>query len=319
MTDPRIPITLITGFLGAGKTTLLNRLIAAYPDKKFAIIENEFGEVPIDNDLVVDADQDIFELSNGCVCCTLNAALGDTMQALLSSGKHFDHLLVETTGIADPAGVMAAFVADARIQQYFRMDGTITLVDAQFVEDALGEDEVAARQIAFADLLLLNKVEQVAPEYAAQVAEKVRQLNPYAEVVPTSQADFGDRNVLALRAYDADRVESRTAFIHHHHHHHHHHLASESFAIPGDMDPLKLEHWLTVLLQLQGEYLYRVKGIFSFPDVVQKVIFQAVRTQSLISFGSLWSAGEPRLNRVVFIGKDLKRDILERRLRQCLL
>ncbi|MEH0155809.1 GTP-binding protein [Limibacter armeniacum] len=317
--DYRIPVTIITGFLGAGKTTLLNRIIQAYPDKKFAIIENEFGEVGIDNELVVDVEDGIFEMSNGCICCTLSSELLETLEKLLKQREKFDHILIETTGIAEPSSIAMPFLTTPVIQNHFKLDGTICLVDTQYIEDNLKDDENAAHQLSFSDLVLLNKSDLVTEEYANEVKSLLKNINPYAEYVKTINSDFNGKNLLNLNAFAPEKVEEKTSFIHHHHHHHHHHITSHSVSMEGIVNPQQLEYWLTVLLQLQGHAFYRIKGIFNFPDEQRKVIFQSVRNQSALTLGSEWRSDEQRVNRMVFIGKELNKDILEKRFKQCLL
>ncbi|GAA4837290.1 GTP-binding protein [Algivirga pacifica] len=315
----RIPVTIITGFLGAGKTTLLNRIIAEHPNKRFAIIENEFGETGIDNDLVVGIEDGIFEMSNGCICCTLSEELHETLNKLLQQSDKFDHLLIETTGIAEPSSIAMPFTTDPLVQKYFYLDGTICLADAQYLEDSLKDDENAVQQVTFADLILLNKKELVAEGYLKEVKEVLKKLNPYADILTTQNADYGSKKILDLKAYSPEKVEEKSSFIPAHHHHHHHHIVSHSITATGMVNPQELEYWLTVLLQLQGEAFYRIKGIFHFPNEDRKVIFQAVRNQSAITLGSPWRPEEERTNRMVFIGKELNTKVLERRFKQCLL
>lgn len=315
----QIPVTIITGFLGAGKTTLLNNIIKKHPEKRFAIIENEFGETGIDNDLVIGAEEGIFEMSNGCLCCTLSDELFDTLNTLLKRRSQFDHLLIETTGIAEPSSVAAPFLADEQIKKYFKLDGTICLADTQYLEDNLKEDDNAVKQVTFADLILMNKQDLVNTSYAKDVKTTIKGINPYADILLTENAEFGEKNILGLRAYDGDKVEEKTSFIHHHHHHHHNHITSHSITAKGTISPEQLDHWLSVLLQLQGEAFYRIKGIFHFPNEPRKVIFQSVRSNATLSLGSEWLSHEEKLNRIVFIGKELNKNILERRFKHCLL
>lgn len=312
-----IPVTILTGFLGAGKTTLLNHLIEQHPATKFAIIENEFGDIPIDNELVVNADQGIFELSNGCICCTLNNELVEMLLKLLDSGKVFDHLLIETTGIAEPDAIAVAFTAEPALQTAFRLDGTICLVDAEHIEDMLHEREEARKQITFADFIVLNKKSTVQPDYLAELTQRLKHINPFAEMEAT---DFGkvEADVLNLHAYDAEKLQQKIASViepGHHHHHHTDDVVSQSFIFDKPFDFLKFMHWSRVLLMVQGGSIYRVKGILSFANEAQKMVFQSVRTNAAFQKGASRNDGESRL---VFIGKNLKREPLERALRSCL-
>ncbi len=318
-----IPVTIITGFLGSGKTTLLNKLISENPEVKFAVIENEFGEIGIDNELVEGVDDGIFEMSNGCICCTLNDELVETLSKLLNSGRDFQHLIIETTGIAEPDAVAAAFVTDPSVQEYFKLNAVICLVDAINIEDMLQEREEAKRQVSFADYILLNKKSAVTEEYLNKIIDILKEANPLAK---TAAGDFGQSpdDLLNLNAYDAKTVEEKLREQHqpkgHHHehgHHHHHHddIISHSFIIDQPFDMLKLRHWMQVLLMLQGEAIYRVKGVLDVQYQDKKVILQSVRKAYSFGLGEEWPAGLPRQSRIVFIGKNLRKDILEKNLK----
>jgi G3E family GTPase len=319
-----IPVTIITGFLGSGKTTLLNRLIAENPDTKFAIIENEFGEIGIDNELVIGAEEGIFEMNNGCICCTLNDELVETLAKLLNSGRDFQHLIIETTGIAEPDAVAAAFVTDPSVQAYFQLNAVICLADAQNIEDMLHEREEAKRQVSFADHILLNKAGEVAEEYLQHLLQILDNVNPLASI---SVGNFSKTEVdlLHIDAYKADAVEKKLkaqhkAVGHHHDHHHHHHqhadVVSHSFIFDRPFDMLKLRHWMQVLLMIQGEGIYRVKAVLDVQYQDNKMILQSVRKAYSFSLGEEWPEGKPRQSRIVFIGKKLNKEILEKNLKQ---
>lgn len=336
MEDKRIPVTILTGFLGAGKTTLLNHLIKKNKDIKFAIIENEFGDIGIDNELVVDVDNGIFEMSNGCICCTLNGELVQTLADLVESDKHFDHLIVETTGIAEPDGVASAFVAEPAIQSRFRLDATICLVDAHHAEDILKEREEAKRQITFADYIVINKAGEVSKEYLPELENILKKVNSFASI---EHCDYGQTKhaLLNLHAYDAEQLEKKldAAYSHNHHHpegeecsehchhehkheHKHDDIVTQSFIIKEDLDVLKFRHWLNVLLMIQGKHLYRVKGIMNFRYQENKTIVQSVKQMCVFTSGEKWKEGEVKNTKIVFIGKHLRRDILEKQLKNCL-
>lgn len=316
------PVTIITGFLGAGKTSFLNHLSARYPNTRFAIIENEFGEVGIDQDLVVDAGEGIFELSNGCICCTINGELVETIGKLLERKDDFDHLLIETTGIAEPGEVAAAFVGNPEVARNFRIDGVICLVDPVQLPQVLPEREEARRQLTFSDVLLVNKTDLVSPEELASIQDLLRSINPHAEIATAVQGDPGPEmggRMLDLRAFDPARLEHLlSGEAGGHHHHPHHDVVSHSFVLTEPMDPLKLGHWLNVLLMAQGERFYRIKGIVQYPFRESRVVFQSVGKMHAFSQGSDWKEGEERLSKIVFIGKDLRRDVLEKGLRNCI-
>ena len=338
MNKDRIPVTILTGFLGAGKTTVLNHLIATNSTTKFAIIENEFGDIGIDNELVVGADSDIFEMSNGCICCTLNGELVQTLVDLVNSEHEFDHLIVETTGVAEPDGVAAAFVAEPAIQSRFRLDATICLVDAHHAEDILKEREEAKRQVTFADFIVINKASEVSADYMKELEAILKNANSFAEI---THCDYGNvaSNLLNLNAYEVHQLEQKLDVVHTHHEHHHHEhecdhtcpdhehehkhqhssdIVTQSFIIKAPLDVLKFRHWLNVLLMIQGKHLYRVKGIMNFQYQDKRAIVQSVKQMCVFTAGDDWKEGEERSTKIVFIGKHLRRDILEKQLNNCL-
>lgn len=329
MNHARIPVTILTGFLGAGKTTALNYLIQNHPETKFAIIENEFGDIAIDNDLVVGADSGIFELSNGCICCSLNGELVDTLMDLIGGNYSFEHLIIETTGIAEPDGVAAAFVSEPAIQQYFQLDATICLVDAHHAAESLREREEAKRQVTFSDHLVINKASEVPVEALQALRAQLQQANPFASISTCDQGQL-DSSVLALNAYDENRVQALLKEEHHAHHHesghvcddhcdhdHHSDIVTQSFVLTEPLDILKFRHWLNVLLMIQGKHIYRVKGIIDFQYQDQKTVVQSVKQMCVFSSGGGWKANEKRESRLVFIGKQLRRDVLQKQLDHC--
>jgi G3E family GTPase len=331
-----IPVTILTGFLGAGKTTVLNRIIQQQPDTKFAIIENEYGDIGIDNELVVGAEDDIFEMSNGCICCTLNSELVAVLSKLVNSEYNFDHLIIETTGLAEPDGVAAAFMVDPAVQHYFKLDATICLVDAMHIDELLEEREEAKRQLTFADFIIINKKSEIETTALQTLQQKLSQINTFAGMECCDYGQF-ETNILALNAYDANQIARQVEHTHHHHHHddddhnhhnhhsheddhhHHHHsdIVTHSFIIDTPLDILKFRHWLNVLLMIQGQYLYRIKGIVNFQYQEHKTIVQSVKKACVFQQGEAWTEGEEQLTKIVFIGKHLKREILEKQLKHC--
>ncbi len=329
--EQRIPVTILTGFLGAGKTTALNHLIQQNPTTKFAIIENEFGDIGIDNDLVVGADSGIFELSNGCICCSLNGELVDTLVDLVNSEQAFEHLIIETTGIAEPDGVAAAFVSEPAIQERFRLDATLCLVDAHHGLEALEEREEAKRQVTFADALIINKASEVEAATLKTLRARLIAANPLASLHQCDQGQVPN-SLLHMGAYEDKTVEQKLAqsspqvahicdtHCNHDHtpqNHHHSDIVTQSFILDQPLDVLKFRHWLNVLLMIQGKHLYRVKGIVHFQYQDRKAIVQSVKKMCVFSSGETWPEDAPRQSRLVFIGKNLRRDILEKQLRHC--
>lgn len=321
MKNPRIPVTILTGFLGAGKTTLLNHLIQQNPEQRFAIIENEFGDIGIDNDLIINAEDSLFEMSNGCICCTLNDALIDTLAKLIRSEKPFDHLIIETTGMAEPDGVAAAFVTDPGVQEYFQLNAIICLVDVEQIEDMLTERPEAHKQITFADFIILNKKSNVHADYLPILQEKLVIINPFADFITTDYANV-TTDLLHLNAYDNREVTRKiTQVSDHGHHHHHRHtddVVAHSFILDQPFDLLRFMHWAKVMLVVRGKSIYRIKGILYFQNEAQRIIFQSVRTQSGFQRGEPWRDDEPRQSRIVFICKGVKREMLEKSIRECL-
>ena len=228
MSDEKIPVTVLTGYLGAGKTTLLNRILTEDHGRKFAVIVNEFGEIGIDNDLVVDADEEVFEMNNGCICCTVRGDLIRIIEGLMRRKGKFDAILVETTGLADPAPVAQTFFVDADVAKDARLDAIVTVADAKWLSARLKDAPEAKNQIAFADVILLNKVDLVTPAELEEVEARIRGINPYAKLHRTTKCAIELDAVLGRNAFDLDRIleiepEFLTVEEHDHDHHDHGH------------------------------------------------------------------------------------------------
>ncbi len=340
-------VTLLTGFLGSGKTTLLNALMAARPQTRFALIENEFGEEGIDGGLVMRPDVDIVELSNGCLCCSLNNELLDVLEALYDRRATFDELIIETTGIADPAGVAVPFLmspmrSGVPVQREFTLERVICLVDAELIEDQLRDTEQAIQQISFSDVILLNKTDRVSPEYVARLTETLRGLNPLAVVMVGHKNGYPMEELLAFERTQTKQparlTPARATPGHTHHapetvperprplgtlpHQHHHHIHSDivslSFRFTESMDLMSLYHRLTTLLLFQGQGIYRVKGIIYDQSRNQRWIIQSVSKSVTLTEGADWQPDEERISRIVIIGKLLKPAGFEKMLRHCL-
>ncbi|NJN25126.1 MAG: GTP-binding protein [Cyclobacteriaceae bacterium] len=314
MTKNKIPVTIVTGFLGAGKTTLLNGLIEAHPQTKFAIIENEFGDIPIDQELVINAKDGIFEMSNGCICCSLNTELGELLRKLSDDAYQFDHLIIETTGIAEPDGIAAAFVGANKATRFY-LDGTICLADARDIVKNLQERGEAIKQVSFADLIVLNKTDLVdMPEREMAIAH-IKKFNAEAPVIETQYGKLPPES-LKLQAYDGLKLEN--TLLNPQHHHHHNELVAHSFEFGAPLLADKFEHWINMLLFLSGYQIYRIKGILQLEGESHKVVFQSVRSNSKIDLGSQWQPGEIRKSKIVFIGHNIKKEPLEKGLKGCM-
>ena len=330
----KIPVTVLTGYLGAGKTTLLNRILSEDHGRKFAVIVNEFGEIGIDNDLVVGADEEVFEMNNGCICCTVRGDLIRIIEGLMKRKGKFDAIIVETTGLADPAPVAQTFFVDADVQADARLDAVVTVADAKWLSDRLKDAPEAKNQIAFADVIVINKTDLVTPQELREVNARIRAINPYAKLHETVKANVPLDAVLGRNAFDLDRIlEIEPEFLHaddhdhdhdhdhhhghdhHHDHGHHHHgglkhfhdehMQSVALEIPGDVNPEKFLPWINDLTQAHGPAILRSKGILAFTNEPKRFVFQGVH---MILDGDVqreWRPGEKRTSKIVFIGRDL--------------
>ncbi len=315
----KIPVTVLTGYLGAGKTTLLNRILTEDHGKKFAVIVNEFGETGIDGDLVVGADEEVFEMNNGCICCTVRGDLIRILDGLMKRKGKFDAIIVETTGLADPAPVAQTFFVDQDVGDATRLDAVVTVTDAKWLTERLKDAPEAKNQIAFADVIILNKVDLVSAEELAEVEAAIRAINPYAKLHKTTRCELPIDQLLDRNAFDLDRIlDIEPDFLESgHHHHHSDEVRSMSFTIPGDVDPDKFMPWINDISQAQGPNILRSKGILAFKDEPRRFVFQGVH---MILDGDLqrdWKADETRNSRLVFIGRDLDESELRKGFLAC--
>jgi G3E family GTPase len=339
MSTAPIPVTVLTGYLGAGKTTLLNRILTEDHGKRYAVIVNEFGEIGIDNDLVVDADEEVFEMNNGCVCCTVRGDLirivGGLMRRQTASGKGgFDAIIVETTGLADPGPVAQTFFVDEEVKAKTKLDSVTTVVDAKHVLLRLADSKEAREQIAFADQIVLNKVDLVSEDELREVEARLKRLNPLAPIHRARNSDVPLTAILGRGGFDLDRItELEPEFLnpahgepghvhdedceddhHGHDHHDHHHgghahedqdIKGVSLTLDRPIDGTKVTRWLNEVLQAQGPDILRAKGIIDIKGEDKRLVFQAVH---MILDGDLqraWKADERRYSRMVFIGRNL--------------
>jgi G3E family GTPase len=336
----KVPVTVLTGYLGAGKTTLLNRILSEQHGKKYAVIVNEFGEIGIDNDIVVGADEEVFEMNNGCICCTVRGDLVRILDGLMRRKGKFDAIIVETTGLADPAPVAQTFFIDENIGRKTRLDAVVTVADAKWLNDRLKDAPEAKNQIAFADVILINKTDLVTPEELSEVEARIRGINPYAKVHKTQRAEIALDQVLGRNAFDLDRIlDIEPDFLggddhdHHDHDHDHHHghdhdhhhdhdhkhahshgglkhyhdedMQSISLRTEKPLNPDKFFPWVQELVQKEGPSILRCKGILSFKGDDERFVFQGVHMILDGDHQRPWKDGEKRDSRIVFIGRNL--------------
>ena len=312
-----IPVTVLTGYLGAGKTTLLNRILSENHGRKYAVIINEFGELGVDNDLVVDTDEEVFEMNNGCICCTVRGDLIRIVGGLMKRRGKFDGIIIETTGLANPAPVAQTFFVDEGVRARTRLDAIVTVVDAKNLPARLADSEEAAAQIAFADVIVLNKTDLVSEADLADVEEKIRTINRFARIHRTQRSAVDIAAVMDQGAFDLDRIlEVQPDFLTDNEHEHNDDIASMSFELAKPIDPEKFNAWIGALLQEKGQDLLRTKGILAYANENRRFAFQAVHMIADGDFIGDWPEGE-RKSRLVFIGRNLNRPQLRRGFEGC--
>ena len=314
----KIPVTVLTGYLGAGKTTLLNRILTEAHGKRYAVIVNEFGEIGIDNDLVVGADEEVFEMNNGCICCTVRGDLIRIIEGLMRRKGAFDGILVETTGLADPAPVAQTFFVDEEVQRRTSLDAIVTVVDARNIEQRLGDSHEAQEQVAFADVIVLNKTDLVDAERLKTVTARLRAMNPTAEIHDAERCDVALDAVLGRSAFDLDRVlQIEPGFLEEDDHEHDDTVKSLSLSSDAPLDPLRFDPWVRRVTQDYGQELLRMKGILAFPGEDRRFVCQSVHMLLEGDFTQAWRPDEARRSRLVLIGRDLPMDKLREGFQAC--
>lgn len=330
-------VIIVTGFLGSGKTTLINRILTADHGRRIAVVINELAQIGIDHDLLISSDQEIVQMNNGCICCTVRGDLLRSFFDLLEHRAKFDTIIIETTGLAEPGPVAQSLYADERIRSAFTLDGVVTVVDAKHIANQLEESGEACRQIAFADLILLNKTDLANSDYLDKVEERIGQLNRVASVVRTRNSEMDLAAVFGLANDDLERKIDAAVSSHHcddhetHDHHNgsqghsdhhldHNHLRNITTVCivePGALDGTKVSLWFRSLITKLGANILRMKGILHLQGDPDQFVFQGVQTEFEGRPGRAWGANEERTNRLVFIGRDLDQQRITRSFQDC--
>ncbi len=320
----RIPVTIITGFLGSGKTTFLNHLLKKYSNTRFAIIENEFGELGVDGNLLYQENIPVFELVNGCICCSLSTDFYNALQLIHEKHSNIDHLLVETTGIADPSQIIDLFISNSEIQRNFIINSVICLTDSRNLKTTLEKEPEAFKQLVLSDIVILNKVDLLNINETGSLHDLIAQINPMAEILETSHGQTNGSPILTKEAYSQKHIEESTLSfdtikisLHEIMMHnksggwkknkHRHDIQAEGFIFEACFDPELFNIWMSSFIYFNQNDLYRVKGILYFKDSQKRYVFQAVKGSCVFEQGSEWRSDEEKFSKIVFIGKFINR------------
>lgn len=315
-----IPVTIVTGFLGSGKTTLLNRMLTESHGKKIAVVLNEIGDVNLDSELVVQTlGEELKVMNNGCLCCTVRGDLTRVAKDLLKNNVDFDHLVIETTGMADPSPVAQTFFMDEDLQRHYFLDAILTVVDAYHIEKNLKTVRETQDQIGFADIIILNKTDLVSAEKLPEVEKLIRGINGIAKLFKTQKCSVPVGDVLGISAFDLqDRVKIDPSILAEYHDHtHDDEIQSIYIEEKRPLDLEKLNKFMALLVNELGEQVLRSKGVLNIKDNPLRVVFQGVHMTVGSSPDREWMAGEERKTQMVFIGRHLPRDILAEGLSMC--